>query len=77
MTRDDYGQAYGVGFIRTVRFLASQGVPSDAAHDIAQSAWAKGREKQNQLRDDRMLLTWVNAIAMNEFRANLRSEPPV
>src|SRR5262249_52051880 len=40
--------------------------------DIAQSAWLKGWEHLNQLRDDRMVVTWVNSIALNQFRRWIR-----
>jgi len=75
MTREGYGQAYRRGFNLTVRFLISRGVPRDMARDIAQAAWAKGWERLSQLRNESMVITWVNAIAMNVHRSVLRSEP--
>lgn len=75
MTREDYGQAYRDGFVRTVRFLVSRGVRADTARDLAQSAWTKGWEKQAQLRNDHLVLTWVNTIAINVYRGILRGEP--
>jgi DNA-directed RNA polymerase specialized sigma24 family protein len=75
MTRDSYGDAYQRGFVHTVRFLISRGVPGDTAQEVAQSAWTKGWEKRGQLRNDGMVVTWVNAIAMNAYRGILRREP--
>jgi len=69
MTREEYGQAYTQGFTLTVRFLVSRGLFSDAAEETAQAAWAKGWERLAQLRNEHMLLTWVNSIALNLFRS--------
>lgn len=77
MTREKYGQAYQRGFDLTVRFLISRGVSRDLASDVAQSAWTKGWERLSQLRNDSMVTTWVNAIAMNVHRSVLRSEKPL
>jgi len=74
MTREDYGQAYQRGFDLTTRFLISRGVPREMARDVAQAAWVKGWERLSQLRNDSMVVTWVNAIAMNVHRSVLRSE---
>lgn len=74
MTREAYGQAYQRGFELTLRFLISRGVPREMARDVAQAAWAKGWERLDQLRNESMVTTWVNAIAMNVHRSVLRSE---
>src|SRR5277367_1298782 len=74
MTRDAYGQAYHQGFDMTVRFLISRGVPSEPARDAAQAAWVRGWERLSQLRNESMVVTWVNTIAMNVHRSVLRSE---
>lgn len=74
MTRDGYGQAYQRGFDLTTRFLISRGVRRDVARDVAQAAWVKGWERLNQLRNENMVTTWVNAIALNVHRSLLRSE---
>jgi RNA polymerase sigma-70 factor (ECF subfamily) len=68
MTSDTFGAAYGAGIRRTIAFLLGRGVPRDFAEDIAQSAWSRGWEKLAQLRDDAMLTTWVNTIALNHYR---------
>ena len=75
MTRSEYGQAYEAGWIRTVRFLMSRGVDRDRASDLAQGAWLKGWERLHQLRDDAMVLAWVNTIALNLYRREPRIEP--
>jgi DNA-directed RNA polymerase specialized sigma24 family protein len=75
MTKDGYGQAYQHGFLHTVRFLMSRGIREDVARDVAQSAWTKGWERLGQLRNDSVLTTWVNAIALNAYRGILRREP--
>jgi len=75
MTREAYGQIYQEAKERTVRFLLSRGVPRIMAPDIAQSAWLRGWERLSQLRDERMLVTWVNTIALNQYRRAIRKEP--
>ena len=74
MNRDEYGDAYQGGFERTVRFLLSRGVHWDKANEVAQSAWAIGWERREQLRNENLVVTWVNAIALNVYRAGLRRE---
>jgi DNA-directed RNA polymerase specialized sigma24 family protein len=74
MTRSAYGQAYQAGFERTIRFLISRGAPRDGAQEAAQAAWARGWERLNQLRNDEMLLTWVNTIALNIYRRVRQTE---
>lgn len=75
MTREDYGRAYRDGYARTVRFLASRGVRPETARELAQSAWTRGWERQAQLRNDKMVLTWVNSIAMNAYLGLMRKQP--
>lgn len=74
MTREEYGQAYQDGHEHTVRFLLSRGVNRDTAIDVAQSAWLRGWERLDQLRDERVLITWVNTIALNQFRKVIRQD---
>lgn len=74
MTDHAYGEAYRAGFDRTVRFLLSRGAACDGAIEAAQAAWVRGWERLHQLRDDRMLLTWVNTIALNLYRGVWRKE---
>jgi DNA-directed RNA polymerase specialized sigma24 family protein len=74
MTQDGYGQAYRQGFVRTVRLLRSRGASMDSAEDFAQTAWLQGWQKLDQLRDDGMIVSWVNAIAINYHRRGCRRE---
>jgi len=76
MTRDEYGVAYQKGYGLTVRFLLSRGLLWDTAQETAQAAWVRGWERREQLRDPRMVLTWMNSIALNIHRTLLRREPP-
>ncbi len=72
MTKEEYGTAYERGFALTVRFLISRGLFTDAAEETAQAAWVKGWERLSQLRNEHMVLTWVNSIALNLFRSFIR-----
>ncbi len=59
----------------TVRFLGSRfGLPDSEAEEIAQQAWVQGFERLEQLRDQRMLRTWVNSIAKNLVRVRIRRQ---
>jgi RNA polymerase sigma factor (sigma-70 family) len=75
MTSEEYGSAYGKGFMRTVRFLIMRGMSGDSAQELAQAAWVRGWERLAQLRDPKMVVTWINTIALNMFRTSLRHEP--
>ncbi|MEO8048794.1 MAG: sigma factor-like helix-turn-helix DNA-binding protein [Acidobacteriota bacterium] len=74
MTVEAYGQAYQRGFNQTIRLLLSRGARSECAREAAQAAWAKGWERINQLRNESVVTTWVNTIALNCYRSLLRSE---
>jgi DNA-directed RNA polymerase specialized sigma24 family protein len=74
MTQEAYGQAYRVGFRKTVGLLRSRGASSDSAEDLAQAAWVRGWQKREQLRDDRLVVTWVNTIALNYHRGKIKNE---
>src|ERR1700704_5589785 len=74
MTVEAYGQAYQRGYDRTVRLLLSRGARSECALEAAQAAWVKGWERINQLRNESVVTTWVNTIALNCYRSALRSE---
>src|SRR5271170_6928968 len=75
MTREEYGSAYQRGYGLTVRFLVSRGLTYDSAQETAQAAWVKGWERLAQLRDSKMILTWMNSIALNLHRSCMRREP--
>ena len=68
MTQDGYGQAYQRGFCKTVGLLRSRGASIDHAEDVAQAAWMQGWKKLEQLKDDGMVVSWVNTIAINCHR---------
>jgi len=72
MTAQEFGSAYGLGLKKTVRALVNAGIPSDRAEDLAQTAWVRGWEKRDQLRDSALVTGWVIAIAFNLIRAELR-----
>jgi DNA-directed RNA polymerase specialized sigma24 family protein len=74
MTQEGYGQAFQNGFVRTVRFLRSRGASADTAEDAAQAAWVRGWERLNQLRDEGMVVSWVNTIAVNVHRRTIQYE---
>ena len=74
MTREDFGKAYEESSSRTVKFLVSRGVPQGNAQDFAQTAWMRGWECLYQLRDERLLSTWINTIALNAYRRALSRE---
>lgn len=76
MTRDGYGLAYQRGFDLTVRFLLSRGAEREYAMEVAQGAWVRGWERLHQLRDESMVITWVNTIALNAYRRVMRREAP-
>jgi DNA-directed RNA polymerase specialized sigma24 family protein len=40
----------------------------DTAEDFAQAAWLRGWQKLDQLRDEGMVGSWINAIAVNYHR---------
>jgi RNA polymerase sigma-70 factor, ECF subfamily len=46
----------------------------DSAEDVAQAAWLQGWQKLDQLRDEGMIVSWVNAIAINFHRRGCRRE---
>lgn len=68
MSREEYSQAYLRGFESTVRLLLSRGANCDRAREASQAAWAKGWEFRHQLRQPRVVVAWVNSIALNIFR---------
>jgi DNA-directed RNA polymerase specialized sigma24 family protein len=74
MTQDGYGQAYQEGFNLTLRFLRSRGVPTESAREVTQAAWAKGWECLGQLRNEDLVVTWINTIALNAYRRVRRYE---
>jgi len=74
MTQEGYGQAFQSGFGKTVRLLRSRGASPDKAEDAAQAAWLRGWERLHQLRDENMVVSWVNTIAINVHRRTSQHE---
>jgi DNA-directed RNA polymerase specialized sigma24 family protein len=74
VTREEFGCTYRLACTRTVRFLLSKGATSTLAADVAQPAWTRGWERLSQLRDPKMILTWINTIALNEYRRQMTRE---
>lgn len=75
MTTEQYGSAYKKGYVRTVRLLVTRGLSWDSAQETAQAAWVRGWERLAQLRDSKMVVSWINTIALNMYRSSLRREP--
>ena len=79
MSNTEFAQAYQAGFPGTVRFLVSKGLRGHLAEEYAQEAWALGWERLSQLRDHRLVCSWVRQIAWNHscrnFEALNRSLP--
>lgn len=67
VTQEEYGNAYQRGFPSTVRLLRYRGASVDIAEDIAQAAWLRGWQKLDQLRDEGLILRWVNTMATNHY----------
>ncbi len=73
VTDQCFSKAYETGLRRTISFLQSRGVERDAAADVGQWAWIRGWERLELLRDDSVVLSWINAIAWNRYRYIARS----
>lgn len=74
LSPQEFSDAYEASYSRTVRFLQSQGVLPDVAEEVAQDAWARGWERQYQLKSDSALVPWVNSIAMNVLRGYFKRQ---
>lgn len=72
LTESAFAGAYVSGCAMTKRFLVRQGARFDLAEELAQAAWAKGWEYRGQLRDPRVVTSWVNSIALNMHRGACR-----
>ena len=73
MTTEQYADAYTAGFSRTIAFLCSRRISREDAEDAAQEAWIKGWIRRDDIRNQAATAFWVNSIAMNVYRAKLRS----
>jgi RNA polymerase sigma factor (sigma-70 family) len=67
-----FANTYKKGIKSTINFLSSRGIPRDMAPECAQAAWAKGWERLKQLRDESLLVSWVNSIALNHSRRAMK-----
>ncbi len=67
-----FGDVYKAGMPRTIRFLLSMGFKQDLVIDLAQGAWIRAWERLSQLRNESNIVSWVNRIALNEGRRDLR-----
>src|SRR5205823_5596862 len=73
MTPQQFADAYKQGMKRTMAFLLSRGVPGDAVADVTQTAWMRGWQHLGQLREEGMIVPWINTIALNQYRRGLRN----
>lgn len=67
ITSNFFASVYEKGFRSTLRLLIAKGVGVDEAEEFAQSAWARGWEAREQLKDPSRLIAWVNSIALNKL----------
>ncbi len=72
MTREEYDFHYQKGRFITFRLLRSRGASVDVAEEITQDAWGRGWVQLSQLRELKLILTWVNQIALNMTRNRIR-----
>lgn len=77
LSESAFAGAYASGCSMTKRFLVRQGARFDLAEELAQAAWAKGWEYRGQLRDPRVVTSWVNSIALNMHRGVCRKPAQV
>lgn len=72
VSREFFAEAYERGSVQTVNFLISKGFPEDEARDAAQAAWVRGWERRHQIREPERVLRWINTIALNMGRTQMR-----
>lgn len=76
MTHQEFEHAYTDHFSLTRRFLLSRGMGAPRAEELAQAAWSKAWERRSQLRELSSVAAWVNTIALNLLRGELRKAAP-
>ena len=76
MTHQEFALAYNDNFSLTRRFLLSRGMGAPRAEELAQAAWSKAWERRSQLRELSSVAAWVNTIALNLLRGELRRSAP-
>ncbi len=74
LTTDDFANAYSESFLKTRRFLISRGIADATAEEVAQAAWSKGWERRSQLRERDKVGQWINTIALNLLRNQMRKQ---
>ena len=72
MTHQEFAGVYTSTLNLTRRFLVSRGVVRARAEELAQAAWSKAWEYRDQLRDLNSVAAWVNSIALNLLRTDIR-----
>ena len=60
------------GFRRTVNVLRGYGANQDLSEETAQAAWVRGWERLGQLKDPALLGQWINRIAINLVRDEIK-----
>ncbi|MCB9384370.1 MAG: sigma-70 family RNA polymerase sigma factor [Bryobacterales bacterium] len=76
MTQQEFSIAYSDNFGLTRRFLLSRGMNAARADELAQAAWSKAWERRSQLRELTSVSAWVNTIALNLLRGEIRKSAP-
>lgn len=76
MTQQEFSNAYTGNFSLTRRFLLSRGMGASRAEELAQAAWSKAWERRGQLRELSSVAAWVNTIALNLLRGEIRKAAP-
>lgn len=69
-----FAEAFRTGYVLTLRFVISRGASAELAEEIAQAAWVKGWECRSQLQRPEMIGAWINSIAKNMFRNQVRTD---
>ena len=72
MKAKQFASAYSMHYRTTLRWLLSRGVSPALAEEVAQAAWVRGWERRHSLRDAGKICPWVNAIALNMLRNEIR-----
>lgn len=75
ITTEAFTIAYQNNYPTTIGFLRSRGVKGHSAEELAQDAWGKGWIRRHSLRNPDAVVPWVNSIALNLFRSNVKREP--
>jgi RNA polymerase sigma-70 factor (ECF subfamily) len=76
MNHQEFASAYTANFHLTRRFLLSRGMGAPRAEELAQAAWSKAWERRAQLRELTSVAAWVNTIALNLLRGEIRKAAP-